>query len=757
MSPCIQNECIISRAVPIISLLMFLLFIHIDSSAAKDYGYYLTSDSLSTIWWTEGSYKIMRNDPIPSESREEIFISCARNEYEPFQLVLFPKFRIDDVRIYVSSLRNASGEEIKTDNISILHVEYLNIKIPTDDFGGTGDWPDPLPPYTGSFTAFPGENHPLWITVYVPSGLKTGTYRGTIAVTSGFWKKEIPLQVEVWPFQLPEKTTIRSSFGLFNENLEAYHNLETPEELRKVSDLYMKNFKEHRVCPTSPLSLYPMKITTRGVYWEGGFFVTDSVQSGKRSLIVYDNSVSKNVEATYIEKIPVTPSTRYIVSWFSKTGIGDQEYTVMVSCYNAEDELFPAHNKLKIHKGSTVWKHEQDTLVFLPEVQKIKIHLFATFRDEIGSKTGEIYYDDVSLRRETNQENLLHGGDFEMNIEDMSVDVDFTEFDKGAQRYLNDFGFNSFNLELEGLGTGSFHSKTGGAFCGFTQSSPEYDKLMSEYFKQVQEHLEENGWLGKEYIYWFDEPGAKDYEFVREGMKTIRKAAPKLTRFITENAPGPEIMDVAEISCTALRKVNPEFIADQVAKGKEFWSYLSTGTRRSWVSLFTDHPAIDMRIWLWMSYKYKMKGILVWSANYWNSPVVFPPQIFQNPWKDPMSYRSGYDTPFGQVNNWGNGDGRFVYPPNRDPNHDKRKYIEGPINSIRWEIMREGIEDYEYFCLLRNLITKAGPDKKETAEKASQLLNFPESLFRSGQEYTKDPQALLNYRRKIAEMIRLLQ
>jgi hypothetical protein len=191
-------------------------------------------------------------------------------------------------------------------------------------------------------------------------------------------------------------------------------------------------------------------------------------------------------------------------------------------------------------------------------------------------------------------------------------------------------------------------------------------------------------------------------------------------------------------------------MAPLILQGREFWSYLCTGPKAPWVTLFIDHPAINLRIWLWMSYQFKLKGILVWRANYWTSSNVFSDKTLQNPWLDPMSYVIGYGTPYGQVNYWGNGDGRFLYPPNRRPGQDRTKYISGPVNSIRWEILREGIEDYEYFLLLENALERLGPEQKDLQEKGQELLRFPQEIFKSGQDCTKDPKELLAHRRKIA-------
>jgi hypothetical protein len=122
-----------------------------------------------------------------------------------------------------------------------------------------------------------------------------------------------------------------------------------------------------------------------------------------------------------------------------------------------------------------------------------------------------------------------------------------------------------------------------------------------------------------------------------------------------------------------------------------------------------------------------------------------------------MSYTSGYGTPYGQVRYWGNGDGRFIYPPNRNVDSDKTKYLGGPVNSVRWEILREGLEDYEYLWLLERAVKSATKGKKALAGEGRKLLDLPASLFVSGREYTKDPRVILEYRKKIAEALEGLQ
>ncbi|MCX6571362.1 MAG: DUF4091 domain-containing protein [Candidatus Aminicenantes bacterium] len=733
-------------------------------SERAGYGYLIRSGPLCAVWWAEGAYKVMKDDPVPAAKGGVIKLAAARNEYEPFLLVLRPEARLSDVRVVAGPLTDENGGTIGAANISVCHVGYVNVTTPTDGLGKAGWWPDPLPPYDKPFTAPAGENHPLWITVRVPKDSPAGIYKGEITFATVGWSCRVPVELRVWGFTLPDKSSVRSSFGLPSGDIKAYHNLETREELEQVVDLYYENLREHRVAPTSPFELYPMRVGTSGVFWKGGEFVIDGVHGGRRALKVTDDTVERNVAAEYESTVPIDKHTPLKLSFWARTAEAGQRYTVLCEFTTPEGAWIPAANLVRVFEGITDWKQETVEFFQLPaEASGLRLSLFPAFRDNTGTTKGTAWFDDIVLQAapkgpEARIDSLLAGGDFEMPVEGMKVSIDFTDFDRGARRYLDEFGFNAYDLPLEGLGTGSFYDHTAGTFAGFRQGTPEYDNLLSQYLRQVEDHLARNGWLGREYIYWFDEPDPKDYPFVREGMLNIRKNAPRLTRFITEHQPGPEIMDVLEIGCTIFNRVDPKAVAELAPKGREFWSYLCTGPKSPWVTLFIDHPAVNMRMWLWMTYKWGLKGILVWRADYWSSPTLFPPGVLQNPWQDPMSYTVGYGVPFGQVNRWGNGDGRFLYPPNRDPGKDKMKYLCGPVNSIRWEIMREGIEDYEYFVLLERAVKDAKGKAKNKAivVEADKLLDFPATLFTSGTEYTKDPLDLLRYRAKVAEMIEKL-
>ena len=65
--------------------------------------------------------------------------------------------------------------------------------------------------------------------------------------------------------------------------------------------------------------------------------------------------------------------------------------------------------------------------------------------------------------------------------------------------------------------------------------------------------------------------------------------------------------------------------------------------------------------------------------------------------------------------------------------------LDGPINSIRWENLRDGLEDYEYLWLFQQAVA---PDRA--------LLTVPEAISLDLTHFTTDPRLLLAHRARLA-------
>jgi hypothetical protein len=153
-----------------------------------------------------------------------------------------------------------------------------------------------------------------------------------------------------------------------------------------------------------------------------------------------------------------------------------------------------------------------------------------------------------------------------------------------------------------------------------------------------------------------------------------------------------------------------------------------------------------------MAWQNRVEGSLYWRVTYWTQGDLFPPPDHQDPWQDPMSYNFHGGT----MGTWGNGDGRLLYPPRGWQDGVER--VEGPTPSIRWELLREGIEDYEYFWLVRDaadrLEAQGGGDA--LVAQARSLLQVPAEIAASLTEFTDEPGLLAAHRRQLATALEAL-
>ena len=329
--------------------------------------------------------------------------------------------------------------------------------------------------------------------------------------------------------------------------------------------------------------------------------------------------------------------------------------------------------------------------------------------------------------------------------------IDWAAWDGAMTPAMETYGFNSFVVPVQGMGGGTFHSRTEPTLLGYAEASPEYAMAFANYHRAVQEHLREKNWLDRGYVYWFDEPDPKDYEFVNNGFRKLKEAAPDIRRMLTEQ-PDPALVG-PNIWCPISDAVDQAKADERMAQGDTFWWYVCTGPKAPYCTLFLDHPSLELRVWLWQTWQRKISGILVWQSNYWTSDAAYPdPNAPQDPYVDPMSWMSGYDTQANTKKPWGNGDGRFIYPPESASVRQGEPILEGPVDSIRWEMLRDGVEDYEYLAILRRLIGEKEQAGKDVAQYKT-LLDVPPAITTSAKEFTTDPAVIDAQRLAIAKAI----
>jgi hypothetical protein len=339
---------------------------------------------------------------------------------------------------------------------------------------------------------------------------------------------------------------------------------------------------------------------------------------------------------------------------------------------------------------------------------------------------------------------------------DFALDFEWENWDAAMTRAIDAYHFNSFRLAIPGMGGGTFHTRYEPELAGYGEDSDQYSILFNAYCRAMQGHLRQRGWLDEAFVYWFDEPDPKDYGFVMNGFARLAAAAPLLTRMLTEQ-PEVELEGGPNLWCPVSYSFDQESALERSRQGERFWWYVCTVPKAPYCTLFIDHPATELRVWLWQTWARGIGGILVWATNYWTSNTAYPDGL-QDPYGDTMSWSSEYSAPAGARRPWGNGDGRFLYPPlEAVRGSEDTPVMDGPVESIRWEMLRDGIEDYEYLAMLRRLLELKGERLSSLeAESYARLLDVPDSVTRSLRSFTEDPAPIEAHRRRLAVAIATL-
>jgi hypothetical protein len=288
--------------------------------------------------------------------------------------------------------------------------------------------------------------------------------------------------------------------------------------------------------------------------------------------------------------------------------------------------------------------------------------------------------------------------------------------------------------------------------CTWYKDEKELDE-MAKWMREYETFLKDNGWWDMPYIYGFDELGPDKYKELNDTYGGIKKRFPDL-KTMTTTAPQPEMKGSVDIWVPLTSNYVPE-VAEQYRKGgDDVWWYVCCHPYHPWPNYFVDYNAADPRILWWMSWKENCPGILYYAINLWENNYKLEDKDAKpnNDWE--RAIVAGKRWPEVKWNTHTcatfNGDGQLVYP-----GPDMK-----PISSIRLVSIRDGIEDFEYFYMLDQIVKKAektpGIDAK-VIRRAKQLVAIREDVVKSPMEYSTDPKLILSARQEVAEMIEKLK
>jgi hypothetical protein len=227
------------------------------------------------IWVEKSTKKILKT--CEDSGIYEIFIEAAKNEHEGFQIVFKAENEpYKSISVSISDLKGQSDSVIASQNAEF-YLEYyvfLDFASPCDnlwapDCGGydiykrgKGYYPDALVPFydpygetkksvAEPFNVDAKDLQTVFVDLFIPKDLPAGVYDGEITVKSaGTIVQKIPVSVQVWDFEIPDKRSVATAYGFSGNQIKYYHggkNGSDAAKLEMISKNYEFEIHRHRI------------------------------------------------------------------------------------------------------------------------------------------------------------------------------------------------------------------------------------------------------------------------------------------------------------------------------------------------------------------------------------------------------------------------------------------------------------------------------------------------------------------------------
>lgn len=256
--------------------------------------------------------------------------------------------------------------------------------------------------------------------------------------------------------------------------------------------------------------------------------------------------------------------------------------------------------------------------------------------------------------------------------------------------------------------------------------------------REIWDELREFGVSRKGWVFNVDEPTSQEqYETIRDQAAYVRKAAPGLRYGVTFFA-GPE-WDKSRTPFDELAgsvdlwvcqtdyyhhghglgaRVRTQ-MKERHKAGDQTWLYVACAPRDPFCNLLINMTALQHRLLPWQIYAEEtITGLMYWRVNHWSE--------VDDPYTDTATVK-GIDPNL-------YGDGMLFYP-------GAKAGVEGPVPSLRIELLRDGLEDYEYLLLADSILGR------------QVVMGLVREVTRNLTDFTTDPRAFEEVRRRLGEMI----
>lgn len=190
--------------------------------------------------------------------------------------------------------------------------------------------------------------------------------------------------------------------------------------------------------------------------------------------------------------------------------------------------------------------------------------------------------------------------------------------------------------------------------------------FITQFMPALRQHLEQKGWLDRYMQHIADEPTAKNASSYVTISNYIHEFLPRV-KVLDAVLTSKELAGAIDVWVPQLDILHRDynFYSELKKEGKEIWFYTCVGPRGNYANRFIELPLNQTRYLHWINYKYDATGYLHWGLNYWV--------------RDQLNADASRDN--GRLPA---GDNCIIYPGYR------KLY-----SSIRFEAMRDGIDDYQ--------------------------------------------------------------
>ena len=379
---------------------------------------------------------------------------------------------------------------------------------------------------------------------------------------------------------------------------------------------------------------------------------------------------------------------------------------------------------------------------------------------------------------------------------DGSYRFDFTNFDRWVKLFF-DAGFTRIegahvyddSIKYQRIvdeKTAGLITLDNGAKAENFDDDDQYVAMLRQLFAAMPKHLQEHGWQDCYIQHVFDEPQGPMVDVYLKLAGVLREVWPEV-KFIDAADAKPQLFDVID---TLVPLCDHRTIFGDAQKflkaGKTLWSYTCNHPRGRYPGAFLDQALIKTRIMPWILWRYGGTGFLYYALGHWAVQYDVERNRFDpftgesndsvtlyNPWNDAVQNATWRCPP---------GSSGFAYPPrdlgSQDPKIMTPRLVENFIRlreggesvtldesplpdrmqtspdvvvSIRWEQLREGIEDYGLLCILRDEIEKAPEDKALKAQTSLNTLIM--QIAPDWLNYTRNPADIDRARQHVVELI----